>query len=285
MKRMQVLLTAAIVSVALFGYASRGAIRDAVDALNAPKLPPARAYVPSIAPGEAVVPSAPSPVEGGVSASENYVLETNPVAKQKETDPLAFAGTLPTELNLDVPFTSQAPHANWDLPYQEACEEASSLMVDAFYDGKTGVIPPDRADDDITKLVAWEEETFGYYEDTTAEETARMLREYFGYRNVLVKPFATADDIKRVIANGYPVIIPAAGKLLGNPNFRNGGPDYHMLVIRGYTPTHFITNDPGTRKGRGYTYTFDTILNATHDWTGSKATVKTGARVMIVVIP
>src|SRR3989344_7954888 len=26
------------------------------------------------------------------------------------------------EVNLAVPFTSQAPTGNWDLPYQEACE-------------------------------------------------------------------------------------------------------------------------------------------------------------------
>ncbi|MCR4279964.1 MAG: hypothetical protein NUV82_00890, partial [Candidatus Komeilibacteria bacterium] len=40
---------------------------------------------------------------------------------------------LPAEYNLDVPFMSQAPHANWDLPYQEACEEASLIMVDYFW--------------------------------------------------------------------------------------------------------------------------------------------------------
>src|SRR3989344_4828168 len=33
------------------------------------------------------------------------------------------------EVNLKVPFTSQAPTGNWDLPYQEACEEASALMA------------------------------------------------------------------------------------------------------------------------------------------------------------
>ena len=35
---------------------------------------------------------------------------------------------LPEEINLPVPFTPQAPHANWELPYQEACEEAAVLM-------------------------------------------------------------------------------------------------------------------------------------------------------------
>ena len=30
---------------------------------------------------------------------------------------------LPAEINLKVPFTAQAPHANWELPYGEACEK------------------------------------------------------------------------------------------------------------------------------------------------------------------
>ena len=36
---------------------------------------------------------------------------------------------LTKEINLDVPFTSQAPHLNWDQPYQDFCEEASVLMA------------------------------------------------------------------------------------------------------------------------------------------------------------
>jgi len=37
---------------------------------------------------------------------------------------------LPESYNLGVPFTSQAPEANWQIPFKEACEEASVLMVD-----------------------------------------------------------------------------------------------------------------------------------------------------------
>ena len=33
------------------------------------------------------------------------------------------------EINLDIPFTSQAPSLNWDQPYQDFCEEASILMA------------------------------------------------------------------------------------------------------------------------------------------------------------
>lgn len=35
----------------------------------------------------------------------------------------------PIEVNLDIPFTSQAPNQSWALPYKEFCEEASVLMA------------------------------------------------------------------------------------------------------------------------------------------------------------
>ena len=42
----------------------------------------------------------------------------------------------PKQASIRVPFTSQAPYKDWDDPYQEACEEASVIMVDYFLGGK-----------------------------------------------------------------------------------------------------------------------------------------------------
>jgi hypothetical protein len=282
-------LTAACLLVVVCGgvaYIARRPILDAWAAWNAPKLPPASAYIPSDHPSNDVSgQDVNTPFEPGYSTSQNYTLETAPQVKPPKGDPLAYGGTLPAEANLDVPFTSQAPHANWDYPYQEACEEASAIMVDAFYRGKTGRIAPDVADAAIKSLVAYEKATLGFYEDTTAAQTAQFIKGYFGYETVIVKPLTSVDDIKKAIALGYPVIVPAAGKLLGNPNFRNGGPPYHMLVVRGYTPTLFITNDPGTRNGMQYTYTYDTLMKAAHDWNGTPSNITGGKPVMLVVIP
>ncbi|MBI4122698.1 MAG: hypothetical protein HY462_01740, partial [Parcubacteria group bacterium] len=36
--------------------------------------------------------------------------------------------------------------------------------------------------------------------------------------------------------------------------------------IRGYTPTQFITNDPGTKRGEEFVYPYNTLINAIHDW-------------------
>ena len=73
----------------------------------------------------------------------------------------------------------------------------------------------------------------------------------------------------------------ADGKALPNPYFRNGGPVYHALIIRGYTADAFITNDPGTRSGENFLYAYDTLLHAIHDW--NHGNVKDGKRVVLVV--
>jgi len=39
----------------------------------------------------------------------------------------------PIEKEISVPFTSQAPEGNWQEPWQNACEEASIVMIQNFY--------------------------------------------------------------------------------------------------------------------------------------------------------
>ena len=174
---------------------------------------------------------------------------------------------LPTEINLAVPFTSQAPSANWDLPYQEACEEASAYMVYLYYQGvPSGVIDPDQAEQAILEIVDFENDYLGYYLDTTAAETANIIDMFYGLSATIVDN-PTIDEIKAELAAGRPVIVPAAGRQLGNPFFSGEGPLYHMLVLRGYTADgKFISNDPGTRNGNGYVYSQDVIMGAMGDW-------------------
>jgi hypothetical protein len=190
---------------------------------------------------------------------------------------------IPEEMNLSVPFMLQAPKQNWDMPYQEACEEASMLMVKGYYSGKQGVYTPDEADKLIVDFVNYQTSQ-GLPPDITAEESKRMMQEYLGLARATVIENPTADQLKGFIAKRMPIILPASGKLLNNPNFRNGGPNYHMLVIKGYTKAgQFIVNDPGTRKGADYVYSEKTIMNAMHDWNGGD--VVRGAKRVIVVQP
>lgn len=192
-------------------------------------------------------------------------------------------------LLLDVPFGSQAPYANWDDLHNEACEEAAMIMADAYFSRRT--LNPHLMEQTILSLVKWEEGK-GYSVDVTAEETENILYGYFHLDSrLVVQP--TAQMIRDELAAGRPVIVPAAGRMLGNPNFRRPGPIYHMLVIRGYdlNTDEFITNDPGTRKGEGYRYKTAVLMAAIHDWPKpgktkddvNDAEMQAGRSVMIVV--
>lgn len=110
------------------------------------------------------------------------------------------------------------------------------------------------------------EASHGFGFDVTTTELSAIAKSLFGLNTGVVKKNISIDDIKKELADGKPVIVPAAGKMLPNPNFRNGGPNYHMLVIKGYDSNGFITNDPGTRLGKDFRYSFNDLYNAIHDY-------------------
>ena len=198
-------------------------------------------------------------------------------------------GTSPkfaAEVNLAVPFTSQAPTGNWAEPYQDSCEEASVLMAHEYYNGNTSaVIDPTAAEKSLQEIVALENKLFGYYIDTTAAETAQFAEKEYGYKKSELIENPTVDQIKTFLNKGEPVLVPAAAQLLHNPYFTPPGPVYHMLVIRGYTKKNqFITNDPGTKHGEDYLYTFDTVMNAMHDWNHG-ADILNGKKVILILHP
>jgi hypothetical protein len=206
------------------------------------------------------------------------VVDEKEIVEEVETE-------LPLAINLAVPFTSQAPSGNWDQPYQDLCEEASVYMVERYFAGEPeGQISNETADEDLLKIRDFEVELFGYYESTTAEQTGIFAELMFGFSSSELIENPTVEQIKQHVAAGRPVIVPAAGRLLGNPNFTAPGPLYHMLVIRGYTEDgRFITNDPGTRNGEQYLYDFDTIMYAMHDW--NEGEVIDGRKVIIIIYP
>ena len=114
-------------------------------------------------------------------------------------------------------------------------------------------------------------------------QTSLLAEQFYGFENMEIIENPTVEDIKNKLAAGYPVIVPAAGQALGNPFFTPPGPLYHMLVIRGYTETGFITNDPGTRRGEAYVYSFDRLMSSIHDW--NDGLVSEGQSVVLVLMP
>lgn len=231
--------------------------------------------------GSTDLPPAEEHVSTNTTANVNVNVNVAPSANTNTaTTNTTTSSALPSQKNLKVPFTSQAPLANWDHAHEEACEEASALMIDAFWRNRS-LSDKTAIDAELVTLENWEVEKFGYYEDTTADETTTILKEYFKQPNTTVKTISSWDDVKSEIAAGRPVIVPTAGRDLHNPNFTGAGPAYHNIVIKGYLKDgRLITNDPGTRKGADYIYSADVLWNAIHDWTGQAAD---GAKVMIVV--
>lgn len=183
-------------------------------------------------------------------------------------------------VNWDVPFTPQAPFANWDPLHEEACEEASVLMVLRYFQGQP-IRSADDAEVAIQKLVA-DNESLGFDVDDTAAEIVTLLKHEDPSLTAVLLKNPTTEDLKKVLSDGKLVIVPAAGRLLGNPYFSGAGPIYHMLVLRGYTGNGYvITNDPGTKRGKEYAYKWDVLLNAVHDWNGGD--VEGGEKVVVVV--
>lgn len=167
--------------------------------------------------------------------------------------------SVPAKKILTMSFASQAPFGDWSEPWQNACEEASINIVRYYLLGQT--LTKEIMRDDILSMVDWQMKNWGSHDDLNAEKTLSLAKSIYGLKGEVI-PDYSVDSIKRSIANGVPVIVPTDGRLLNNPNFKNGGPPYHMLVIKGYDSAGFITNDPGTRKGEGYYYLYQTVLGA-----------------------
>lgn len=187
---------------------------------------------------------------------------------------------------LEVPFTSQAPLANWSDPRkQDGCEEASVIMAMAWIEG--GELNPKGVDDKINLISEYEEKNYGNFHDTSSVDTLnRIIKGYYNYQNAKAVENITVNDIKKELFKGNLVIVPTNGKELGNPNYTPPGPETHNLVIIGYdiSSKEFITNDPGTRKGKGYRYKEEVLENALFDYpTGSHEKTNEIKKSMIVV--
>lgn len=253
-----------VMSVVMFLFFDRASVRWSWHAWMHPALPPARPFVLD--------------ASTSTDSAGRFVPTSTTFAVVDESD------HLPSSVNLAVPYTLQAPTHDWGLPYQETCEEAALLMVDAYFNGRTGQIPEAEADRILRDMVAFQEARYGMYKDTSATQTARLMEEYFPHRRVSVYSWTSLRDVQAVLARGLPVIVPAYGKVLRNPYFRHGGPLYHMVVIRGYTSDGmFVVNEPGTRNGDGFLYSFENLFGAAHDWHDGR--VMEGDRVFLVVEP
>lgn len=201
--------------------------------------------------------------EFGLGAT-NKTLEYIPVGDLKLTTDF----TRKSSLIQNVPFTTQAPYANWsDQRQQDGCEEASALMTVKW--AREESLSKDEALAEILGASDYILDKYGEYRDVSLIDTLNWIyKDYFNYHKVSIRYNVSVDDIISELGNGNLIISPMDGQIMGNPYFTPPGPPRHMIVIRGYNKEKntFITNDPGTRFGENYEYNVETLYGAIRDY-------------------
>jgi len=207
-----------------------------------------------------------------ISVSLLVVLVLILIFKFKNTNKI-----IPTNKEISVPFTSQAPQGNWQEPWQNACEEASIVMIQNFY--KEEGLDPVKARQQILDIFTLKKTTAVASKDESLERIEEIINSGDLKWKVHIVNNPELKAIQNELSANQPVIAPVYAPLLNNPNYGTPGPDYHVLVITGYDDEtgEFITNDPGTEAGENYRYPYDILLKALHDYLANKD-YKAGAK-------
>lgn len=189
--------------------------------------------------------------------------------------------------SVSIPFTSQAPFGEWyDPVFDGACEEASIIMAMHWALNDEKSLTPDYAKEKIQSLADFQKDNYGYFYDTSAADTAKIIREYYNYEGVSLSYDIGTEDIKRELERGNILIVPINGQILKNPFYTQPGPVAHMIVIFDYDEItgEFITHDPGTKRGENFRYGEDILQNSLQDYpTGYYEAITNIRSVMIVI--
>lgn len=185
---------------------------------------------------------------------------------------------------LDVPFTSQAPEGNWAEPWQNACEETSIVMVDAFFGGDE--LSKRDASQRIKDIFAEKKKIAGDSFDESMSTIASVIHEAdLGWEAQVVES-PTLDDMKSYLEAGNPIIAPVYARALNNPYYQGAGPDYHVLVISGYDDEagEFIVQDPGTSQGASLRFPYQEFYDAIHDYLGTDNYTDGPKRMLVAIV-
>ena len=172
---------------------------------------------------------------------------------------------LPQSVLIKVPYTSQAPYANW-ATHEDYCEAAAILMYRDYLRGdRRSDIPAAEADADMTGIIKYERSYFKQaHPDLTLQQMGTVAANLYGF-HAQVGP-VSVDAIKHSIAGGHPVIIPVMTH--GAPGGQKLSPAYgyenvyHVLLLVGYDANHLFANDAGFMGGGDYAYTWYTLSSA-----------------------
>jgi len=213
-----------------------------------------------------------------------HSIPTPPVTKiynqvpSKKVQAIIESKTLPAYVLVNsVPFTTQAPFAEWeDIRQQEGCEEASLLM--AAYWTKGLSLNAKLAKEEILSMVEFQKENFGFFIHTDVVNTQEILNTFYKVNNTEISYNVTLNDIKQHLFEGSVVITPLNGKSIQNPYFLNGGPEHHMVLVIGYDDNkqELIVHDPGTRRGKAYRYDYQIFESSMDNYPSSTQEIQEG---------
>lgn len=193
---------------------------------------------------------------------------------------------LPVKLVHDVPFTCQAPFADWDDPRQQnGCEEACMVMANRWLRKKG--LTKQEALEEILALADYQQEKYGFFQDTSAEDTAKIWQKYYEGSCIVTKDF-TLFSFRNILASGHILMVPVNGKVgLSSPSYNLNNIDRHMLLVIGYDDEkeEFVVNDPGTGKGEKCRFNYGLFLAAIQDYpSGDKVPRKSVEKRAIIVL-
>ncbi|OQW90470.1 MAG: hypothetical protein BWK78_06965 [Thiotrichaceae bacterium IS1] len=158
--------------------------------------------------------------------------------------------------NLPVAFLKQSSGHN--------CGQTSILMVMSFYKN----VPP------TVQGIKQVEDWLHNYSDTTINDLLTVAKKMGGFTNSYRTKGWGLEDLRKQIDQGNPVITAVISKYLSNRGYdwEKG----HFVVVKGYTGTHMIVNDPGTRGGADKYYLNAEFQKAFAAWNGSGVVVVAG---------
>jgi len=170
---------------------------------------------------------------------------------------------LPSQVLLQVPFTTQAPLNNW-AQHQESCEAATLTMLVSYWQHSSAVvIDPHAADASINQIDKWKSQP-----DLNVTMMGELAEQHFGYAYRIVpnEPKVIAEQLSA----GRPLIAEVRTHALGNPRYpgysthyeQNGYSVPHFILIIGYDSTGVWLNDPGISWGRGYHISYAQLAHA-----------------------
>lgn len=172
-------------------------------------------------------------------------------------------------VKLKVPYTSEIPLGSWVKPWNNACEEASMVMVESYYFGNESM-SKDVAVKYMMPIFKIEDKIFGSNADTDTIRTAKLFNEYMSV-NATIKNNPTLEEIKDQLRQGKPVVSFHFAKDIKNPHYhwRVGGSYFHVVVLVGFdeNTSEFLVHDSGDPvTGAYHRYSYNLIMDTLHDF-------------------